>query len=87
MAKRKRKQLKANEFEHVVAIGASAGGLSAICDLIAELPSPLSAPIVIAIHANEDSMLTEVLNHLSELGIKKGLTQMCRPLKYLRYPS
>lgn len=57
--------------DYVVAIGASAGGLAAIKDLIAELPDDLDAPIVIGVHSNEASTLTEVLQQVSRLNIKE----------------
>ncbi|WP_299968175.1 chemotaxis protein CheB [uncultured Roseobacter sp.] len=57
---------------HVVAIGASAGGLDAIRTLIAELPEGLAAPIVIAVHSAPDSRLTEILKTRSALNIKRA---------------
>lgn len=57
--------------DFVVAIGASAGGLRAIRELIEELPPDLDAPIVVAVHGNATSQLTEVLSELSSLKIKK----------------
>ncbi len=56
---------------YVVAIGASAGGLLAIKDLISELPSGFAAPIVIGVHSEPSSKLTEALKQGSSLNIKK----------------
>lgn len=56
--------------QFIVAIGASAGGLSAIADLLAELPPELNAPIVIAVHSEPRSRLKEALKVLSPLNIK-----------------
>lgn len=60
-----------NQERFVVAIGASAGGLSALQDLLAELPQNLSAPIVIAVHSEPASILLETLKLRSSLNIKK----------------
>lgn len=57
---------------YVVAIGASAGGLSAIRDLIAELPHEMDAPIVIALHSAPESRLLEILKMRSALAIKQA---------------
>lgn len=54
----------------MIAIGASAGGLSALKDLLAELPPGLDAPIVIAVHSNPASKLKESLQISSSLDIK-----------------
>lgn len=54
----------------VVAIGASAGGLSAITDLIGELPETVDAPIVIAVHSSENSILSKALKNVSTRNIK-----------------
>jgi len=56
----------------VVAIGASAGGLSAIKELLAELPPHLDAPIVIAVHSEPASQLKEALQIRSPLNIKSA---------------
>lgn len=58
-------------LKNVVAIGASAGGVRAICDLIKELPDHLDAPIVIAVHSLPDSKLTEVLQATTRLPVKE----------------
>ncbi|SPH21595.1 Chemotaxis response regulator protein-glutamate methylesterase [Ascidiaceihabitans donghaensis] len=59
------------DLKNVVAIGASAGGVRAICDLIKERPAHLDAPIVIAVHSLPDSQLTEVLQAITPLPVKK----------------
>lgn len=59
------------DLKNVVAIGASAGGVRAICDLIKELPAHLDAPIVIAVHSLPESQLTEVLQAITPLPVKK----------------
>jgi len=61
---------KGDATRFVVAIGASAGGLAAINDLLAELPDGLNAPIVIAAHSEPASMLKEALQIHSSLKIK-----------------
>jgi len=61
-----------DHLDYVVAIGASAGGLAPIKELIAELPIDLSAPIVIAVHSEPGSNLTDILRFTSELQIKKA---------------
>ncbi|WP_299402507.1 chemotaxis protein CheB [uncultured Roseobacter sp.] len=60
-------------FNYVVAIGASAGGLKAIQELIAELPADLDAPIVIGVHSEPSSKLTEILKSKSSLKIRKTM--------------
>lgn len=46
----------------IVAIGASAGGLKAVQELLNVLPANFAAPIVLAIHSQPGSKLTEVLS-------------------------
>lgn len=57
---------------YVVAIGASAGGLAAIEDLLSQLPLQINAPIVIAVHGGKNSILTKVLKFKSSLAIKEA---------------
>lgn len=57
---------------YVVAIGASAGGLVAIQELIAELPPEFAAPVVIAVHSEPSSQLTNVLRQGSNLKIREA---------------
>jgi two-component system chemotaxis response regulator CheB len=54
----------------IVAIGASAGGLPAVKELLAELPPDLNAPVVIAIHSEPASILRQALEFRSPLNIK-----------------
>lgn len=54
----------------VVAIGASAGGIEALRGLLSGLPHNLAAPIVIAMHSEVTSRLSEVLKIKSDLKIK-----------------
>ncbi|GFE65831.1 chemotaxis protein CheB [Litoreibacter roseus] len=56
---------------YVVAIGASAGGLAAVKDLIAHLPKDLNAAVVIAIHSGPKSKLAEVLETKSPLPVRR----------------
>lgn len=56
----------------VVAIGASAGGVTAIIDLLATLPERLDAPVVIAVHSEPASLLKEALQFKSSLNIKSA---------------
>lgn len=58
-------------FDFVVAIGASAGGFVAVQELLKELPSQLAVPIIIAVHSDQNSMLTESLTWHFDLPIKK----------------
>ena len=46
----------------VVAIGASAGGLEALRELLSELPVHFPAPIIVAIHSQPSSKLAQVLS-------------------------
>jgi two-component system chemotaxis response regulator CheB len=64
----------ADQEDHpfIVAIGASAGGLQAIIDLLSSLPARLNAPIVIAVHSEPASKLSEVLQARSQLEICKA---------------
>lgn len=45
----------------IVAIGASAGGLEPLVELLRVLPAKFDAPVVVAVHAPPESLLTEVL--------------------------
>ena len=47
--------------QKVIAIGASAGGLEALRELLGELPADFPAPIVVAIHSQPESRLIGVL--------------------------
>lgn len=56
-------------LKHVIAIGASAGGLEAIINLLSALPAKLAAPIVIAVHSQPASKLAEALRVKTTLPI------------------
>lgn len=55
--------------EYVVAIGASAGGLDPLREIMRIFPANLNAPIVIAMHSAPGSQLTEILNFGNSLSI------------------
>jgi len=59
------------EWRFIVAIGASAGGLTAIEELLAELPGNLNAPVVVASHSMPESKLRQALQFRSTLNIKR----------------
>lgn len=59
-----------NGKHFVVAVGASAGGIEAIRDMIAELPGDLDAPVVIAMHSEPGAKLANVLKFRSSLDIR-----------------
>ena len=56
-----------HSWTHVVAVGASAGGLKAISTLIGALPADFAAPVVVAIHARETLSLAEILGRRARL--------------------
>lgn len=60
-----------NTLGYVVAIGASAGGIIAVRDLLSELPVDLNAPVVVAIHSDATSKLSEILQIKCPLSIKQ----------------
>jgi two-component system CheB/CheR fusion protein len=76
---------------HVVVIGASAGGVEALSTLVATLPTPFAAPIVIAQHLDptRPSHLEEVLARRSTLPLETARDQ--QPLEaghiYLAPPN
>ena len=45
----------------VIVIGASAGGLQALCGLVKALPAPSPVPVYILLHSGPDSILDEIL--------------------------
>jgi two-component system chemotaxis response regulator CheB len=57
------------QFEHLVVIGASAGGVDAIASVAAGLPPDFGAPICLVVHTGADSpgMLHRVLHHAGPL--------------------
>jgi chemotaxis response regulator CheB len=54
--------------QKVIAIGASAGGLNALHDLLGEIPNDFAAPIVVAIHSLPFSRQVKVLNYNANAG-------------------
>ena len=45
----------------VIVVGASAGGVKALCELVKALPAPSPVPIYIVLHTGSDSLLDEIL--------------------------
>lgn len=45
----------------VIVVGASAGGVKALCELVKALPAPLPVPMYIVLHTGPDSILDEIL--------------------------
>ncbi|KIC50315.1 chemotaxis protein CheB [Tateyamaria sp. ANG-S1] len=58
--------------EHIIVIGASAGGLKPMTEVLSVLPHNLNAPIVVAIHGGRLSQLTEVLTRTASLPVRKA---------------
>ncbi len=58
--------------ESIIVIGASAGGLEPMIDVLKVLPPNLDAPVVVAIHGGELSKLTEVLTTKVKLPVRKA---------------
>ena len=61
-----------NSFTHLVVVGASAGGIEALSELVSALPEDLPAPIVVAQHLDpkRESHLEEILSRRSPLPVK-----------------
>src|ERR1700692_286794 len=45
----------------VIVVGASAGGVKALCALVKALPAPSPVPMYIVLHTGPDSLLDEIL--------------------------
>ena len=45
----------------VIVVGASAGGVKALCELVKALPAPSPVPMYIVLHTGPDSLLDEIL--------------------------
>jgi two-component system chemotaxis response regulator CheB len=45
----------------VIVVGASAGGVKALCELVKALPAPSPVPIYIVLHTGPESLLDEIL--------------------------
>ena len=66
------KGLPANEsFDRLILIGASAGGLSTLMNLLAQLPRDSAAPVFLVVHTSQNgaSDLQAVLNRVSALPV------------------
>lgn len=61
-----------NSFTHLVVVGSSAGGITALSGLVSSLPDDFDAPIVVAQHLdpNRESHLQEILARRSPLPVK-----------------
>lgn len=53
----------------IIVIGASAGGVEALCELVAALPASLAAPILVVVHvpASHPSLLPRILSRRGSL--------------------
>src|SRR5688572_33167981 len=62
----------AGQFDSLVIIGASAGGITATATVLASLPTDLAAPVVVAQHIdpNRPSHLREILAQRSTLQVE-----------------
>lgn len=78
--------------DYVVAIGGSMGGLNALIELFDSFPSYLDAPVVVALHSNEQSKLADVLQTKSDLSIieatdgqalEKGFIYIAPPARHV----
>ena len=80
-----------NPAWRVIVVGASAGGVKALCALVKALPAPSPVPMYIVLHSGPDSLLDEILTacdshsvRFVEDGerIKKGI-YVSRPRRHL----
>jgi two-component system chemotaxis response regulator CheB len=78
-------------IRRVIVVGASAGGVKALCELVKALPAPSPVPMYIVLHSGPDSLLDEILTacdshnvRFVEDGerIKKGI-YVARPRRHL----
>ncbi len=83
---------------HIVAVGASAGGLKALQALVGGLPKNLQAPVVVVLHMDPDhpSGVASLLQRRTELKVKQaedreplenGCVYVCRPDHHLEVRS
>jgi len=75
----------------VIVVGASAGGVKALCALVKALPAPSPVPMYIVLHTGPDSLLDEILRACdshkfrfveNEEQIQKGI-YVSRPRRHL----
>jgi two-component system, chemotaxis family, protein-glutamate methylesterase/glutaminase len=52
---------------NVIVVGASAGGVEALCDLVKNLPKQLDATLFVALHVGTESILPEILSRCGRL--------------------
>jgi len=50
-----------NSPARIIVVGASAGGVKALCALVRALPAPSPVPMYIVLHSGPDSLLDEIL--------------------------
>jgi two-component system, chemotaxis family, protein-glutamate methylesterase/glutaminase len=60
----------ANGRRNLVVIGASLGGVQALCRLLGELPAELDATLFVAQHTGRDSQLQKVLQAVTSLAVQ-----------------
>jgi two-component system chemotaxis response regulator CheB len=79
----------------VIVVGASAGGVKALCALVKALPAPSPVPVYIVLHTGDESIIDEILTacdshsvRFIENGerIKKGI-YVAHPRRHLRVNS
>jgi two-component system chemotaxis response regulator CheB len=84
-----------NPNKAVIVVGASAGGVKALCALVKALPAPSPVPVYIVLHSGPDSVLDDILTacdshkvRFAEDGerINKGI-YVARPRRHLTIKS
>src|SRR5215212_9923974 len=62
------------QSQKIVAIGASAGGVEALMQLVRQLPAHLSAPVLVVLHipADSPSLLHDILSRQGTLPAKQA---------------
>ena len=75
--------MEERSFSHLVVVGASAGGIEAVSELLSTLPEDFPAPIVVAQHLNPDeaSHLENILSRRSPLPVRTLLAHNSLPLE------
>lgn len=56
----------------IIVIGASAGGIDALCKLLEKLPKALGATVFIVVHVGEASALASILNRCGTLPVREA---------------